>query len=183
MARELIAAVLFASATAYQISVEPVMYNGVITIEELSVAGNLDGAKFNTSANSTSFDYWWFDVVSAENDAALNIVFYNAGDIGNPQPLAVEVSGTFPNGTVFFNQVLEPTGAEISNGPEGISGVWRGLGASFRGTNLEETNVTYELNFDSLSALGLNGTVKLSSVSFDPPPYWTCNLRTQQERR
>lgn len=146
------------------------MYNGTTTIEELSVAGNLDGAKFNTSENSTSFDYWWFDVVSAENDAALNIVFYNAGDIGNPQPLAVEVSGTFAKGTVFFNQVLEPTGAEISNGPEGISGVWKGLGASFCGTNLEEANVTYELNFDSLSSLGLNGTVKLNSVSFGTQP-------------
>ncbi|RYP62738.1 hypothetical protein DL769_007197 [Monosporascus sp. CRB-8-3] len=117
-----------------------------------------------TSANSSSYDYWWFSLVSTEDASALNLVFYNAGDIGNPQPLAVEVSGLFPNGTRFLTQVLEPEGAVISNGPQGISAQWLGLKAGFRGTNLEKPNVTYEVNFDS-PELGIVGNIELKSVS------------------
>ncbi|KAL0943327.1 uncharacterized protein CTRU02_201213 [Colletotrichum truncatum] len=158
-------------ARACTVELPPVMHNGSVVIEELSTPGNLDGFKMKTSANSSSYDYWWFDAVSNSNDAALNIVFYNAGDIGNPQPLAVEISGTFGNGTRFFKQVLAPGGAVISNGPEGVSGQWKGTGASFRGTNLEKPNVEYEVIFDS-PELGVHGSLKLKSRA---PAHYPCD--------
>jgi hypothetical protein len=147
------------------VHLKPTLHKGPVQIETLSVPGNLDGFKINTSTNSSSFDYWWFDLLSEKDDAALNVVFYNAGDIGNPQPLAVEISGSWPNGTTFWQRSLEPEGAEISNCQMGISGEWKGLRAKFSGTSLSKPNVNYRLEFDS-PALGIMGKVKLNSVRF-----------------
>lgn len=144
------------------------MHTGPVTVETTSVPKNLDGPKLQTSANSSSFDYWWFDLVSNTSNAALNIVFYNAGDIGNSQPLAVEVSGVFENGTRFLNQVLEPTGATIRNDNNGVEGHWKGLEAKFRGSNLEDEHVRYDLSFDS-PEIGITGHVTMNSVRSPRP--------------
>ncbi|KAH7143428.1 hypothetical protein EDB81DRAFT_884042 [Dactylonectria macrodidyma] len=165
------ALLLIAEALVDTVYIPPTMHEGATTIEELSTVGNLDGFKIQTAANSSSYDYWWFDLVSTTDDAALNIVFYNAGDIGNPQPTAVEVSGVFANGTRFLNQILSPYGAVISNGPDGVSGQWLGTGASFRGTNLEEPDITYQVKFDS-PKLGVEGTVQLQSRA---PAHYPCD--------
>lgn len=155
-----------AAVSAEVVFFEPAFYDGPVTIETTSVAGNLDGFKMGTSANTTSYDYWWFDLVSMSDKSAVNIVFYNAGDIGNSQPLAVEASGVFANGTRFFNQILSPGGATISNGPDGISAWWNGTGAGFRGTSLDSQHVQYDLTFDS-PELGVVGQIQLKSVSMN----------------
>lgn len=129
---------LLVSAMADTINIPPTIYNGSVAIETLSIPGNLDGFKVRTAANLTSYDYWWLDFVSTTDDTALNIVFYNAGNIGNSQPVAVEVSGVLANGTRFFNHTLAPYGAVISNGSDGVFGHWVGIGATFRGTNLDK---------------------------------------------
>jgi hypothetical protein len=154
---------LLGRVAAEKVFIPPAFHNGSVTIETDSVAGNLDGFKMRTAANRTSYDYWWFDAVSLPDKAGLNIVFYNAGDIGNPQPLAAEISGVFPNGTRFYNQVMASEGAVISNGPQGVSGDWKGTGAKFRGTNLDKPNVEYHVTFDS-PGLGVDGTIQLKSV-------------------
>ncbi|KAI1360748.1 hypothetical protein F5Y08DRAFT_316742 [Xylaria arbuscula] len=162
---------LAALTIAETIQLQPSLYDGPVNIETLSVPGNLDGPKMKTSANMSSFDYWWFDAVSTTDDAALNIVFYNAGDTGNPQPLAVEISGVFPNGTRFYNQVLETTGAEISYGVNGVFGYWKGIGAKFRGTNLEKPNVEYNVEFDP-PGLDVFGKLTLKSRA---PAHYPCD--------
>ncbi|EXK80641.1 hypothetical protein FOQG_14847 [Fusarium oxysporum f. sp. raphani 54005] len=162
---------LIPATLADTVYLAPELHNGSVTIETLSVAGNLDGFKMNTSANASSYDYWWFDVVSEEDDTALNIVFYNAGDIGNPQPIAVEISGVFSNGTRFLNQVLSPDGATVSNGPRGVRGSWLDGRATFRGTNLEKKNVKYEVKFRS-PELGVFGDIQLKSRA---PAHYPCD--------
>ncbi|KAF2993485.1 hypothetical protein E8E14_001883 [Neopestalotiopsis sp. 37M] len=164
-------AVLLTGAAADTVFLEPAFYDGPVSVELTSVAGNLDGNKMNTSANLTSYDYWWFDLVSTSDKSAVNIVFYNAGDIGNAQPLAVEVSGVFANGTRYFNQVLSPDGATISNGPDGISAWWNGTGAGFQGTSLEAENAQYNVTFDS-PELGVFGTIQLNSRA---PAHYPCD--------
>ncbi|KAI9172732.1 Tyrosinase family protein asqI [Paramyrothecium foliicola] len=128
------------------VQLEPKMNNKPVSIETLSVPGNLDGFKIQASANKSSFDYWWFDLVSEKDDAALNVVFYNTGDIGNPQLLAL----------------LETEGAEIANSERGVSGHWKALGAKFSGTNLANPNVKYQLDINS-PELGITGKMKLKS--------------------
>lgn len=146
------------------VHVPPTFLNGSISMENFSVAGNLDGSKMTTAANKTSFDFWYFDAMSTSDDAAINIVFFNTDNLKSPSPLAVQISGTFPNDTQFSGQTLASDGADIRNDEHGVSGNWSGAGASFRGTNLEDANAEYEITFDAPS-IGLEGTVKLQSVS------------------
>jgi hypothetical protein len=135
-----------------------------VTVERTSIDGNLDGPKMSTAANRSSFDFWYFDVFSPVSNEAINIVFFNSGDLKNPNPLAVQISGTYADGTEFFGQVLAPGGALISNGSGGISGEWIGSGASFRGTSLQKSNVEYEITLHAPS-IGVEGTVNFKSVS------------------
>lgn len=40
------------------------LHEGPLHIETNSIPNNLDNPELFTSANSLSFDYWWFDFVS-----------------------------------------------------------------------------------------------------------------------
>jgi hypothetical protein len=162
---------LFTLALGTLFDMRPVFHNGSVTVETLSVAGNLDGPKMSTAANKTSFDFWYWDAFSLTDKQALNAVFFNTGDLPNPSPLAVQVSGTFSNGTQFFGQVFATEGAVINNGPDGISGDWRGSGTKFTGTALDKPNVEYVATFNS-PEIGLAGTVTLKSVSYPFRPVY-----------
>jgi hypothetical protein len=144
--------------------IPPAYRNGSVSVENLSVPGNLDGFKMRTAANRTSFDFWYFDAFSKTTGAAINIVFFNTGDFAtNSIPLAVQISGTYDNGTQFSAQALASEGVILKNGEEGVSGDWKGAGASFKGTSLAKPNVTYEIQIDSPS-IGIKGTFVLKSV-------------------
>jgi hypothetical protein len=148
-----------------RVYIPPAYHNGSVSVEGLSVPGNLDGFKMRTAANRTSFDFWYFDAFSKTTGAAINIVFYNTGDFAtNPIPLAVQVSGTYDNGTEFSAQALASKGVVLKNDEEGVSGDWKGAGASFKGTNLNKPNVSYEILLDSPS-IGIKGSFVLKSVS------------------
>ncbi|KAI0167748.1 hypothetical protein BJ166DRAFT_610520 [Pestalotiopsis sp. NC0098] len=149
-----------ARAAAETVFFPPEFHSGSVEIETTSIDGNLDGFKMKTSANCTSFDYWWFYLVSTSDRSAVNVVFFNAGDIGNSQPLAVELSRVFANGTTYLNQILAD-GVTISNGPEG-----------FAGTNLAEPDVQYNVTFDS-PELGAHGNIHLRSRA---PAHYPCDL-------
>lgn len=115
-----------------------------------------------------SFDSWYFDVVSESTGAVVNIVFFNTGDfyyqLGNGQPLAVQLTGKYANGTEFFIQTFATEGAIIKNDDCGVSADFKGSGASFVGTNLQKPNVTYTITYDG-SVGGVNGTVTFKAVS------------------
>lgn len=156
--------VLLQFAVGSILEISPAYLNGSVHVETLSVPGNLDGPKIQSSANRSSFDFWYFGAVSSSNNAGVIITFFNSAELGNESPLSVQVSGSFPNGTLFSGEALATSNAVISNCSGGISGVWGGTGASFRGADLHKPNVEYDILLD-MPSIGIKGTVALKSVS------------------
>jgi hypothetical protein len=106
----------------------PHYYNGTVSVEHRSVSGNLDGFKMRTPAARGSADFWYFDVLSESTNETLNIVFFNSGEFSQyPHPLAVQVSGVHANGTDFYYEAMANKGVTLTNGPNGVTGNWRGL--------------------------------------------------------
>lgn len=149
--------------TTRSIDLKPVYTNGTVSVEHLSVAGNLDGFKMSTPAARGSADFWYFDVFSSASNQTLNIVFFNSGEFSQyPHPLSVQVSGLYANGTTFYFEALADSGVSITNGPAGIIGDWKGIG-SFEGSALDEPNVEYTINLDS-PQMDIYGTIIFKSV-------------------
>ncbi|KAF6805924.1 hypothetical protein CSOJ01_09147 [Colletotrichum sojae] len=156
------------------LELEPRYYSGTISVEHLSVAGNLDGFKMTTPAARMSADFWYFDVFSQATNQTLNIVFFNSGEFAaNPHPLSVQVSGTYANGSAFFYEGMADTGVTIANGPDGIVGDWKGVG-SFKGSALDKPDVEYSINLDS-DAMDIKGTITYKSTA---PAHYPCDLNS-----
>lgn len=152
------------SNNARVLDLPPRYHNGTISVEHLSVAGNLDGFKMLTPAAKKSTDFWYFDVVSKSTNQTLNIVFFNSGDFAQyPHPLAVQVSGVYPNGTDFYFKAMADAGVHLTNGPRGITGDWKGIG-SFSGTSLDKPDGEYTINIDS-EDMGIYGRISFKAVS------------------
>ncbi|KAL6801484.1 hypothetical protein J3E68DRAFT_447531 [Trichoderma sp. SZMC 28012] len=151
-------------------------YEGAVTGEFESTHGNLDGAKLQPYANDTSFDWWYFDAVSASSDANVVFGFYNAGPGGlgwfTESNLWFQIQGNFANGTSFGNSFIAATDAIITNDVIGLSAEWIGSGASLRATSLDSELITYTTTID-IPSLGVYGTVTLHSVA---PPHYPCGL-------
>lgn len=159
-----------ATAPMRSLDLKPVYTNGTISVEHLSQAGNLDGFKMSTPAAKGSADFWYFDVFSpgAGNNETLNIVFFNSGEFKQyPHPLAVQVSGTYANGTDFYFEALADEGVSITNGPGGIKGEWKGVG-SFTGSALDGDDVEYTIELDS-PEMDIHGSIVYKAVSLSPP--------------
>jgi len=115
---------------------------------------------------------WYFDVVSTSSkNEYVTIVFYNVGPVGFPGgfldgPLAVEVSGSFSNGTLFDYMVPATVKAAITEDDRGLLGDWQGAGARFQGSSLSRPGVVYSIDFNS-PELGVFGKVTLKSVSLE----------------
>ena len=106
------------NVTTHSIHLEPVSTNGTISVEHLSVAGNLDGFKMTTRAARGSADFWYFDMVSSASNQTLNIVFFNSGEFSQyPHLLSVQVSGVYANRTSFYFEALADSGVSLTNGP------------------------------------------------------------------
>ncbi|GJD04765.1 Hydroxyneurosporene synthase [Colletotrichum higginsianum IMI 349063] len=165
-----------ASAVATQSYIPFKLINSSTIAEITSQPGNLDGPKLKPGVNETSFDWWYFDVVSTTSkNESLTIVFYNSGpsSLGNPGgPLSIQVTGVFANGTAFGTIADATCGATMKNDEDGISSVWNGAGASFTGTSLDQRGVEYTVAIDN-PTIGINGTLTLKSVSL---PHYPCDL-------
>jgi hypothetical protein len=115
---------------------------------------------------------WYFDVVSTSSqNESIDIVFYYTGAEGFPggdasNPLSVEVSGTFANGTIFDYSVPATLGATITEDDDGLKAEWKGAEtkAVFEGTSLLQSDVYYKIDISS-KEIGVSGTVKFKSVS------------------
>lgn len=146
------------------LNLAPVYHNGTVNVEHLSTPGNLDGFRMLTPAARESADFWYFDVFSTSTNETLNIVFFNSGEFSQyAHPLAVQVSGTYANGTDFYYEALADAGVTLSNGPDGITGDWKGVG-SFHGSPLDKPDVEYTITLDSAD-MDISGTIVFKSVS------------------
>ncbi|KXH49436.1 hypothetical protein CSAL01_12488 [Colletotrichum salicis] len=135
----------------YTLNLMPSFNNYTFPVEHISLPGNLDGAKANSSVNASTSDFWYFDTQPGVvgPSTAVEVVFFNFPDLGTSQPLVVQVTGAFSNGTRFHKNVEATDGATITNDENGVRGEWKGVDATFLGTPLDKPNVTYTITIDS----------------------------------
>lgn len=63
--------------------IDNVLSNGTVSVEMLSPSDiTLDAPKIYGPANSTTYDWWYFDAASASTNAAVTVILYNAGVSG-----------------------------------------------------------------------------------------------------
>ncbi|KAJ9150279.1 Hydroxyneurosporene dehydrogenase [Pleurostoma richardsiae] len=168
---------LLQRAWGYTVTLPDILYNGTVTAESTSIEGNLDGPKLTPRANSTSFDWWYFDAVSASTNASVTVVFYEAGPNGFINdylggPLSVSISGSFANGTLFSLSASATGGAIIHVDDDGIDAEWKGSGFSILGTGLTTSHATYVVTVDS-PTIGVEGSFTLKSHA---PAHYPCGL-------
>ena len=121
---------------------------------------------------------WYFDVVSADAQQSVTVVFYNSGPHGfinsyENAPLSVSLTGLLPNGSAY-SFTAPASGAVVSNEKGGIatSAVFEDSGFSFNGTNSRHGDVSYVIVIDNPS-LGIQGTITLKSLA---PPHYPCGF-------
>lgn len=97
----------------------------------------LDGPKLS-AVNDTTFDWWYFDAVSADLTSSLVIVFYAALPDSFPflppstDVTTVGIYAQFPNGTIS-STYLDASEAIVTTIGQGSSGYFAGTGASWLG--------------------------------------------------
>ncbi|KAF2420361.1 hypothetical protein EJ08DRAFT_705445 [Tothia fuscella] len=168
---------LFSVVLSATVSFPARLHDGPVVGEFFSVGNNLDGPKISPGpANKTSFDWWHFDVASANTKEYIAIVFFNAGPEGyktgvKDTPTIVDFTGSFANGTEFHRLVEAQGGATISASEYGIVGAWHGSGCSFTGTSLARGRSVYTLAIASRT-IGIKGIVTFQSRS---PAHYACS--------
>lgn len=119
------------------------------------------------SVNATTWDWWYFDVVSPDQKTSVVIVFYTApatGFVFNKAPandiLLASLNVAIPGSPEFFSGGAFAEEAIIVSQGNGASGDWRGTGFEFVGA---PDLSSYTILVDS-PKLGLKGEVTLKSV-------------------
>lgn len=137
-------------------------------------AGGLDGPKVKP-VNSTTFEWWYFDAVSANISSgdlsSVVVVFYTASPDGFPTSdndstiLDTSITGSFADGTPFSFYAF-PAEATISTEGDGSAGEWGGY-ADWDGiTNPKRWVVKF-----NDSDYGISGEMVLQS---NAPPHLPC---------
>ncbi|TVY87058.1 Tyrosinase family protein, partial [Lachnellula willkommii] len=141
----------------------------------LSTTDNPDGPQLS-AINTTSFDWWYFDVVSPDLLTSLTIVFFTALNSSFPFLLPssnVDVVGvfySFPNGT-YDDIFLYASEVNITTDDNGSYGQYVGAGASWSGSpDLSH----YEISIDSPEN-GISGTFTLDTLA---PAHYPCGPAT-----
>lgn len=141
------------------------------TSQFISGSSAFDGPKIQNN-NITTFDWWYFDAVSATDNQSLVVIFFvatNQSFIGLDSAtsiLSAIVFGGFADGTNVVMQVDDLPGAlgsaTITTDGDGASGDWLSTGFSFTGTSdLSAYEVTIEND-----TIDVHGTFLLDSVSY-----------------
>ncbi|KFZ18025.1 hypothetical protein V501_01412 [Pseudogymnoascus sp. VKM F-4519 (FW-2642)] len=150
----------------------------------VSGASGLDGPKMSPGINATTFDWWYFDAVSTNGNAAVVMVFYLSTDLGFPfvpplSALSVDIFATFDDGSLVFlplNNLPYTAGqATVVTDGDGASGNWQGTGFSFEGS---PDLSTYKVTVDS-PVLAIKGTLELTSRA---PAHYPCGPNEAGQR-
>jgi hypothetical protein len=172
----LLAALVSSSPSRGWTSVDKVLagvINGSSESITTSLQYGLDGPKIK-SINSTSWEWWYFDVVSEDAKSSATVVFYTAPDTGfvfaqapTDNILEVSLALTVPGSDV------DPVSLYITNFAEkativttgnGASGEWTGTGFRFAGSpDMREYIITIDDENN-----GVKGTIKYQSVCCAP---------------
>ena len=175
----LLAACVSSSPSRVWTSVDNVpaaVVNGSSDSITTSVAYGFDSPKIRP-VNSSSWDWWYFDVVSEDAQSSAVVVFYTAPETGfvfaeAPTDSILEASLSVilpgsdghPETISVVNFAEKATIVTVENG---ASGEWTGSGFSFAGTpDMKEYIVTIN---DEMS--GVKGTITYHSVCCSPRIY------------
>jgi hypothetical protein len=160
-----------ASSTPFPIwswreTIPPAVVNGSSHSTLTSGAYGLDAPKI-TPVNSTSWDWWYFDVVSEDAQSSAVVIFYTAPETGfvfaaapTQNILEASLSLKLPGNEdlVYITNFAEK--ANVVTVKNGASGEWTGTGFSFEGSpDMRE----YTINIDDKNN-GVRGTVTFHSV-------------------
>jgi hypothetical protein len=120
--------------------------------------------------NSSTWEWWYYDVVAPDQTSSFVMAFFSAPSPGFtflPPGLGsmdvVGVWGTFPNGTAFTNYAPASQVTITQSGSSSI-GNWEGTGVNWSGAG---DGSSYVVTFDS-PVLGVKGTLSLQSVCTCP---------------
>ncbi|KAK9373192.1 uncharacterized protein V1513DRAFT_403720 [Lipomyces chichibuensis] len=125
-----------------------------------------DGPKIS-AVNGSSFDWWYFDVVSPTASITISFqtgTFDALGYPGYNVPYATfcNVAGIYPNGSTFSIPVVLAGPAIITTVGDGAYGNWTGSGFSFSGTpDLSEVTV----NLEAALSYGIEGIITFKSIA------------------
>ncbi|RKL26372.1 hypothetical protein BFJ72_g13768 [Fusarium proliferatum] len=155
------------------------LIDGHTHIETVSVKGGLDLPKLTPGVNASTWDWWYFDAVSATDNAAISVVLYNMApnSLSIPYPggpLFIAVRVTFKNGTSIDKSTVPNLGADFQISDRGLASQWRGNTSlhTFTGSSLNVPNPIYTLSIND-PGRGVVGSFQLKSVA---PPHYPCHL-------
>ncbi|KIK64196.1 hypothetical protein GYMLUDRAFT_40485 [Collybiopsis luxurians FD-317 M1] len=135
----------------------------------------LDAPKVLPNVNSTTYQWYYFDVVSNDSSYSAVVTFFAAPDTAFPftlspsMTLEVLITIQTPESDSFYLNGAFATDAQVTTLSDGASGVWEGTGLSFTGS---PDLSTYQVNFDSADLLGITGSISMQSVA---PAHYPCN--------
>lgn len=120
-----------------------------------------------TPINESAYDWWYFDVVSEDQDYSVVVVLFNApatafpfsGAPGNDLTEAY-LFVSIPGKPDFYAAPFPATQAVVDYAGNGASGVWTGSGFSFEG---EPDMSEYTITIDSPQTY-LKGEISFKSV-------------------
>lgn len=136
--------------------------HGSTEIDFTSQLYNFDAPRVLNN-NASAWDWWYFDAAAQDSDFGLTVVFYNSFEISSRTNLtSIFLTVTLPNGTMLEEVALNSSGAIITQERciEGASGVWNGVGFSFKS---EDSMGKYTIIIDAPDQ-GVQGTVVLEAV-------------------
>ena len=141
----------------------PNTVNGSSAVLFTSSANGLDAPKVNP-VNATSYDWWYFDAVSADQQYNIVFTFFAApatgfSSSGAPDDAILEAAIflSYPGQEVSSFTILSATEAKVVSVGNGASGSWDGTGMGFAGTPDLSDYVVY---VDSPS-IGVKGSMSL----------------------
>ncbi|KIW85452.1 hypothetical protein Z517_00842 [Fonsecaea pedrosoi CBS 271.37] len=151
--------------------IPPLVQLGDSIVEFTSSGSSLDGPKLS-EVNATTFDWWYFDVVSEDlqTEATILLVTGDSLTLGFPFTLGTSNYGILTvlqeDGNIY--QEIFPAGdATVTVNGDGSSANWEGSGVSWTGA---ADLSSYKVNID-VPLLGVSGTISLQSVA---PAHFPC---------
>ena len=146
-------------------------------VQFTSTEGSLDWPKISL-INSSVYDWWYFDAVTPDLEASLQIIFFLASEsafpllLGDPSAVSVVVFATFPNGT-SNEYVTVASEAQVAAGGflgDAVAANYTLANASFVGT---PDLGSYQVSLDWLDTYGIAVNLDFTSLA---PPHYPCSL-------
>lgn len=144
---------------------------GPSTVQFVAGPDGLDAPKVSP-INATTYDWWYFDVVSSSNPGySVVVVFFAAPASAFPNtgapPNDITEAYLFvstPDNPNFYSGPVPASGAHVTTNGNGASGTWDGTGFSFKG---ESDMSEYDISINS-PQIAVTGSISIKSVCDQP---------------